>query len=271
MHACVLRMEHDRSALLQPQTARIGQLYYKQHGSISSSCTVLHVHAVKVVKKPISYDQLLVVIIADKFYANNISATSTSTSPTTIYTNKRLQQPSRRLRPPQTKPSELQSILFYTIFSNLFIYSSNKTAENLRYAPPITEIFSASSSGSGSQGSWWSLSSHARYWQHRRVPSSPTRSRVWQAWQGVPPTSSTSTPAKVYLVYPTTATSTTTTTSSTTRLHQHRHQGLSPRLPLQFATSDCAPVKPSATLQLFASLPIRLRGMLEYITVWYIW
>ena len=104
------------------------------------------------------------------------------------------------------KPSRQSCSLFLFLLSLLFVtffvYSDNKTAENLRYAPPTTEIFSASSSGSGSQGSWWSLSSHVRYWQHRRVPSSPTRSRVWQARQGVPPTSSAPTPAKVYLYYP---------------------------------------------------------------------
>ena len=87
-------------------------------------------------------------------------------------------------------------------FCNLFVYSGNKRRKICATHRPNSEIFSASSSDSGSQGSWWSLSSHVRYWQYRHVPSSPTRSRVWQARQGVPPTSSTSTPAKVYLVYP---------------------------------------------------------------------
>ena len=165
MHACVLRMEHDRSALLQPQTARIGQLYYEQHGSISSSCTILHVHAVKVVNKPISYDRTTTcghhcrqvlrqqhlgnfyLYLADNYLHQQTS--STTTTPSSSTTNQAVRV--------------AVYFILHNFFPNLFIYSSNKTAENLRYAPPITEISSASSSGSGSQGSWWSLSLHARY------------------------------------------------------------------------------------------------------------
>ena len=103
---------------------------------------------------------------------------------------------------------------FILQFSFLQLLRLLQTSSDNFYAP-TKETFSASTSDSGVHGTWWSLSSHVRYWQHRRVPSSPTCSRVWQARQGVPPTSTTSTTSTTS---PTSANSTTSTTTSTTRL-----------------------------------------------------
>jgi hypothetical protein len=81
-----------------------------------------------------------------------------------------------------TLPSESQSIFICTSVHKFspcspFVYSD--TAEKF-YTDRLRKIFFASQSGSGSHGSSWSLSSHVRCWQHRCVPSSPTRSRVWE-------------------------------------------------------------------------------------------
>ena len=239
-------------------TRLIDQLAQRQAIKDASASAAPH-RATKSSTPPKSYDQSFVVIIADKLYANNLRPQCTSNY--YLYTNKRLQQPSRRLHPLQIEPSELQSIFIFARFTfcNLF--------RLLRQQNGRKSALRAADNGD-------LLCFFIRLWLARfmvvpvfacPVLATPARAFVPDAL----PSLTSSARRAAYLVC---------TNSSKSlpllpqqrhhrprlqrphpRLHRHRHQGLSSQLPLS-STSDCAPVRPSATLMLFASLPIRLQG-----------
>jgi hypothetical protein len=85
-----------------------------------------------------------------------------------------------RLRPPQPRRQRHHLIPDYFIYSDncglhryLFLFATLRLAT-------VLEASSASPSKLEAptmvHGSWWSLSPHARYWQHRYMHPSPTRS-----------------------------------------------------------------------------------------------
>ena len=76
-------------------------------------------------------------------------------------------------------------------------------------------------------GSWWSLPPHARYWQHRCVPSSLTCPRVWQTRIGASSTSA-STTSSASTSSSTTVSTTSPTSFICTRFWQNRCMPLSP-------------------------------------------